>query len=49
MKSVYNALKQPVTNYLKKEISKEGGKEIEVLTQKLKSLDVKDNSGLPTA
>jgi predicted transposase/invertase (TIGR01784 family) len=43
MKSVYNSLKQPVTNYLKKEISKEGGKEIEVLTQKLKSLDVKDN------
>jgi predicted transposase/invertase (TIGR01784 family) len=42
MKSVYNSLKQPVANYLKKEISQGGGKEIEVLTQKLKSLDVKD-------
>lgn len=42
MKSVYNALKEPVTHYLKKDILKEGVKGLDVLTQKIKTLEIED-------
>jgi len=42
MKSIYNALKEPVTHYLKKDILKEGVKGLDVLTQKIKTLEIED-------
>jgi len=42
MKSVSNALKEPVTHYLKKDILKEGVKGRNVLTQKIKTLEIED-------
>jgi len=46
MKSVYNALKEPVTHYLKKDILKEGVKGLDVLTQKIKTLEIEDKINL---
>lgn len=44
MKSVYNALKEPITHYLKKDIlNKEGIRAVGVLTQKFKALEIEDN------
>ena len=40
MKSFYNAIKKPVTHYLKK--SKEGIKGLDTLTQKIKTLEIED-------
>ena len=42
MKSIYDALKEPVINYLKKDILKEGVKGRNVLTQKIKTLEIED-------
>lgn len=41
MKSVYNTLKEPVT-YYKKDILKEGVKGLDVITQKIKTLEIED-------
>jgi len=42
MKSIYNTLKEPITHYLKKDVLKEGVKVVDVLTQKIKALEIED-------
>jgi len=42
MKSFYNLLKKPFTHYLKKDILRRGVKGKNILTQKIKTLEIKD-------
>lgn len=42
MKSIYNALKEPVAHYIKKDVLKEGVKTVCTLTQKMQAIEIED-------
>jgi len=42
MKSVYNHLKEPIVHYIKKDIFKESFKTINVISEKMKALEIED-------